>query len=86
MASNAAHLPASIVEPLDRLAAARGTSRNRVLLEASEELLGQHRLGRPPDFFERAIDAADLAELRAGGEQLEDVIRMARRTRPVPPR
>lgn len=34
MASTSVHLPAPIVEQLDRVAAARGTSRNRVILQA----------------------------------------------------
>ena len=85
MASTSVHLPAAIVEHLDRIAAARGTSRNRVILQACEELIAEHRGDWPTGFFESSLRPEDLAELRAGGTELEGAILAARRDREVPP-
>jgi predicted transcriptional regulator len=84
MASTSVHLPATVVEQLDRLAASRHTSRNRIILQACEELLAQHRAGWPAGYLERVIDDDDLRELQAGGEEMERAILAARRGRPVP--
>ena len=85
MASTSVHLPAVIVERLDRLAAARGTSRNRVILQACEELLAEHHGDWPPGFFESALRPAEIAELRSGGGDMEAAILAARHDREVPP-
>lgn len=85
MASTSVHLPAAIVEQLDRLAAEQGTSRNRVILQACEELLAQRRGAWPPGFFDNDLGPDDLRELRAGGAELESAILQSRRDRPVPP-
>lgn len=85
MASTSVHLPAAIVEQLDRVAAARGTSRNRVILQACEDLLAEHRGDWPTGFFESSLRPEELEELRAGGRELEGTILAARRDRQVPP-
>ncbi|MFZ5477868.1 MAG: ribbon-helix-helix protein, CopG family [Myxococcota bacterium] len=85
MASTSVHLPAAIVEQLDRLAAERGTSRNRVILEACEELIAQHRGDWPVGFFDCNLAPEDLRELRSGGTEMEASILQSRRERPVPP-
>jgi hypothetical protein len=84
MASTSAYLPPSVVEGLDRIAAERGVSRNRVILEACERYLEEHGGEWPAGFFHADLSAEDLAELRAGGRELEDAIYAARRDRPVP--
>jgi len=85
MASTSVHLPPAIVEQLDRLAAERGTSRNRVILEACEELLAQHRGDWPAGFFDSDLGPEDLQELRSGGTEMESAILQSRRERSVPP-
>lgn len=85
MASTSVHLPAALVEQLDRLAAERGTSRNRVILEACEELIAQHRGDWPVGFFDSNLGPEDLRELRSGGTEMESAILQSRRERPVPP-
>lgn len=85
MASTSVHLPPAIVEQLDRLAAERGTSRNRVILQACEELLAEQRGDWPPGFFDSVLPPRDLAELRLGGEEMEAGIMAARLDRAVPP-
>lgn len=84
MASTSVHLPASVVERLDRLAADRGVSRNRIILEACESLLAEPRSAWPVGFFEHGPSGEDLAILRAAGREMEEAIRASRRDRPVP--
>ena len=85
MASSSVHLPPAIVEQLDRLAAARRTSRNRLILEACEGLLAEQRGDWPPAYFHAELSPEDLRELQEGGEAMEADILVARRDRPVPP-
>lgn len=85
MASTSVHLPPSIVERLDRLAAARGTSRNRVILQACEELLAVQQGDWPPGFFDSALSSQDMVELRLGGQEMESAIIASRHDRGVPP-
>lgn len=84
MASTSVYLPAPMVEHLDRLAAERGTSRNRIVLEAIEALLAAERGTWPPGFFDSPRTAEDLAILQEAGRELEEAIYAARRDRPVP--
>lgn len=85
MASTSVHLPPEIVEALDRVAAERGTSRNRVILQACEQLLAEHRGDWPEGFFASELGPQDLEALRTGGRELEAEIRALRRERPVAP-
>jgi hypothetical protein len=85
MASTSVHLPASIVEQLDRLAAERGMSRNRVILEACMDLLAHHRGRWPAGFFDADLGPEELRALQSGGTALEEEILRSRRERPVPP-
>lgn len=84
MASTSVHLPADIVEKLDRLAAEWGTSRNRVILQACEQLLAGERHHWPAGFFD-PVDPDRLALLQSAGREMEAAIYAARRDRPVPP-
>lgn len=85
MTSTSVHLPATVVEKLDRLAATRGTSRNRIILQACEELLAAQRGDWPDGFFDATHSKEDLAILRAAGREMEEAIYAARSERPVPP-
>lgn len=83
MASTSVHLPPAVVERLDRLAAERGTSRNRVILQACEQLLAEQRGDWPAGFFD-AAPPEDLVELRSGGREMEATIFASRHERAVP--
>ena len=83
MASTSVHLPPSLVEKLDRLAAERGTSRNRIILQACEDLLKEQRGDWPGGFFEAIHSPEDQAMLREAGVEMESAIYAARRDRPV---
>lgn len=85
MASTSVHLPAAIVEQLDRIAVERGTSRNRVILQACEDLVAEHRGDWPTGFFESSLRPEELDELRSGGQEMEGAIFAGRRDRAVPP-
>ncbi|MES2644013.1 MAG: ribbon-helix-helix protein, CopG family [Myxococcota bacterium] len=78
MARTSVHLPRGIVEQLDRLAVERGTSRNRVILQACQELLARNQRDWPRDFFETTLRREELQELRSGGQEMEAAIVAAR--------
>lgn len=85
MTSTSVHLPTAVVVQLDRLAASRGTSRNRIILEACEGLLAAQRGDWPEGFFDPNLSKDDLATLRSAGTEMETAIYAARQDRPVPP-
>jgi predicted transcriptional regulator len=70
MASTSVHLPADLVERLDRLARESGKSRNRVILEALEASLAQAREKWPEDFLD--ADRLGQREVRDLQNSLED--------------
>ncbi|MCB9689389.1 MAG: ribbon-helix-helix protein, CopG family [Alphaproteobacteria bacterium] len=84
MRSTSVHLPASVVEGLDRLAAERGLSRNRLIVLACERLLDADRGDWPADMFDAALEPDDLRLLREAGVEMEDAILAARRDRASP--
>lgn len=84
MASTSVHLPPALVMRLDRLAAERGTSRNRVIVAACEQMLDAARGEWPEGYFSPPARREDLKELRAGGREMEEAIVAARRQRAVP--
>lgn len=85
MASTSVHLPARLVAALDRIAERRGTSRNRVILQACQDLVDAQPGAWPPGFFDSPYTPDDEALLREAGEELERDVLAARRDRPVPP-
>ncbi len=85
MASTSVHLPADIVEKLDHLAAQRGTSRNRIILQACQALLADQRGDWPRGFFESELSPREKAILRESAREMEAAIYGARRDRWVPP-
>jgi hypothetical protein len=85
MASTSVHLPAAIVEQLDRVAVERGTSRNRVILQAFDDLLAEHRGDWPAGFFESSLRPEELEELRSSVQEMERAILASRRDPVLPP-
>lgn len=85
MRSTSVHLPSRLIEGLDRLAKERGTSRNRVIVEACENLLAADRGTWPEGLFAVQIAPEDLQILRQTGAEMEEAIYSSRRERLVPP-
>lgn len=83
MASTSVHLPEALVLALDELAARRGTSRNRVIAEACEDLVARDRGAWPDGFFD--LDDDELAVVREAGREMEAAILSSRRERSTSP-
>lgn len=85
MASTSIHFPKGLLEELDRAAAQSGVSRNKLVVRACEELLEQQRRPWPPGFFDPdRLSEDDLAELRAGVDEMQEAIERARRSKAPP--
>ncbi|MCA9558032.1 MAG: ribbon-helix-helix protein, CopG family [Phycisphaeraceae bacterium] len=86
MARTNLHLPQGLLEKLDELAKQRGSSRNRLTVDACRGLVQQDR-GEWPEgsFADERLSPEDLEELRAGAGEMMDVIRSDRRSRSTPP-
>ena len=82
MASTSVHLPDDLRAQLDAMAARAGKTRNALIVEACRHLL-EEALGEwPEDFFRNdQLTPADLAELRAGGREMDQAIKGARRSK-----
>lgn len=72
MPSSSVHFPEGLLDALDRLAEARGVSRNRLVVEACRALIERQARRWPAGFFE-ARDPAVLAVLRGGDDFLAGV-------------
>ena len=75
------HIPADLLEALDRRAKVLGLSRNRLIVRAVEQMIRQ-RTGWAPEFLER-LRAADEETGDAVDDLLEHV-KNSRRSRPAP--
>jgi hypothetical protein len=76
------HLPAKLLRALDTLAARKKASRNRLVVDACEQLVQSNLGAWPPGFLEVAhLSPKDRNALRAAGASLERTIRAARRSR-----
>jgi metal-responsive CopG/Arc/MetJ family transcriptional regulator len=81
MGNTSVHIPQSLLEELDRSAAERGISRNRLIVEACQQVV-RARHQWPEGFFSNARFATDeLAELQGGADEFAAAIRRARRSR-----
>lgn len=84
MASTSVHLPKGLLEKLDEIAKQRGTSRNRLIVDACRGLVEQDRGEWPDGFFaDERLSPADLEELRAGASEVMDDRRGLQKPRPV---
>jgi hypothetical protein len=81
MGSTSVHFPNALVEELDRSAAERGVSRNRLIVEACRlAVRARHRW--PEGFFSNArFSAEELAELQGGADEFVAEIARKRRNR-----
>ena len=86
MASTSVHLSPELVAKLDEVASRRGVSRNRVIVEACQELVAAERGQWPAGFFDDTDRSPEqLALLRDAGAELEEHVLAARRDRQVAP-
>jgi hypothetical protein len=85
MPNTSVHFPDGLLEEMDRLAAERGMSRNRLIVESCQKMV-RTRCEWPPELLSNThLSAADLAELQSGAEELEAAIAASRRNRPSTP-
>lgn len=86
MASTSVHLPPALVDAIDEIAARRGTSRNRVIVQACEALVAAEPGAWPPGFFETELTPEEQAMLQTAGEEMEATTPASRRDKSTPPR
>ena len=85
MATTSVHFPKGLLEQLDRLAAERGVSRNRLIVESCQRT-ARSRSQWPDRFFANDhLTAEELAELREHANGFARAISAARRSRKKPP-
>ena len=65
MANTSVHLPDDLLDRLDREAARRGVSRNRLIVHACQQTLAPEPDRWPPEYFaETRFEKGELRELR----------------------
>ena len=86
MANTSIHLPAELLEELNRLARESGRSRNRLIVEACAELVRRRGQRWPAGFFDGDdLSDADLQDLRANEREFLASVQSARRSRRTSP-
>ncbi len=82
MANTSIHLPGELLHRLDREAARRGESRNRLIVRACEQVLDAARGDWPPGYFsEERFTTNEIRELRNGFRRWMSEIKSQRRSR-----
>ena len=85
MANTSICLPESLLEELDRLAAERGMSRNRLIVESCQSVVEERRCW-PRDLFSNdQLTEQDLKELRQGERAFQEAIGVGRKSRASTP-
>ena len=85
MPSTSVHFPAALLASLNRIAAERGISRNRVIVESCTRAAAE-RASWPEGFFSNDhLTAAEIAVLQEAGAEFDRAIRIARSSRTGPP-
>lgn len=87
------HFPDDLLEALDRMAARRGVSRNRVIVESCRSAVALWPGGKKPErkisneefFSDRHLSRADLRLLRRGHQQFDRALARSRRSRRTSP-
>lgn len=89
------HFPDDLLEALDRMAARRGVSRNRVIVESCRRAVGlwknperkpeRKQVSREEFFSDRHLSRADLRLLRRGHADFDRALARARRSRRTSP-
>lgn len=85
MPSTSVHFPEQLLQELNRLAAERGISRNRLIVESCRRAVGS-RTTWPAGFFSNDhLQDDELAELHACVEEFTEILSASRRSRKEPP-
>ena len=84
MSSTTIHIPDETLKRIDAIARRRRISRNRLVLEALEELLDRDAGEWPEAFFTPPADAQEREMLKEATGELETAVSGARRNRGVP--
>ena len=85
MPNTSVHLPQALLASLDRIAAERGTSRNRLIVEWCQRLVEERSCWPPQLFSNDHLSHDELQELRDGDEDFLETIENARQSRTRPP-
>jgi hypothetical protein len=81
MGSTSVHFPDALLAELDRIAAERGVSRNRLIVESCRHAAGA-RKHWPDGFFSNTrLSSDELAELQGGAAEFAATISRSRRSR-----
>ena len=81
MANTSIHLPESLLEELDRLAAERGMSRNRLIVESCQRLVEKRSCWPGELFSNDHLTEQELKELRQGERAFQEAIGVGRKSR-----
>ena len=89
------HFPDDLLEALDRMAARRGVTRNRVIVESCRRAVAawkkpeaksvEKKMSREEFFSDRHLSRADLRLLRRGHADFDRALARARRSRRTSP-
>lgn len=85
MPNTSVHFPDSLLAGLDRIAAERGISRNRVIVESCRRTTEERAIWPKGFFSDDHLTAAELDVLQEVGADFDRAIRIARRSRTKPP-
>ena len=85
MANTSIHLPESLLEELDRLAAERGVSRNRLIVESCRRVVEERSCWPGELFSNDHLTEQDLKELRQGERAFQEAIGVGRKSRASTP-
>ena len=83
MPNTSVHLPQALLSGLDRIAAERGTSRNRLIVESCRRVVEERSCWPAELFSNDHLSDAELQELRE--ENFLEAIENARQSRTRPP-
>ena len=73
MPNTSIHLPQALLAGLDRIAAERGTSRNRLIVESCQRLVDERSRWPPELFSNDHLSDVELRELREAEDFLETI-------------
>ncbi len=81
MPNTSVHLPQSLLDGLDRIAAERGMSRNRLIVESCRRAVEERACWPAGLFSNDHLSDAELEELRQGEREFLEAVAAARRSR-----
>ena len=85
MANMSIHLPESLLAELDRLAAERGMSRNRLIAELCRRVVEERSCWPEGLFSNNHLTEQDLKQLRQGERAFQEVSEVGRKSRASTP-